>query len=99
MKSPEDEAVDVAETADGVDNTGCGDSTTSTATNSSGIGSGMSIKSSDDNISVNSGSIAQPSLRILQLCQRGEWMLLEQILRTTEKYHPDLSQPDEVRNK
>lgn len=92
MKSPEDET----ETGDGAENTGCGESTTSTATNSSGIGSGMSIKSSDDNISVSSGGTVQPSFRILQLCQRGEWMLLEQLLRTTEKGHPDLSQQDEV---
>lgn len=94
MKNPEDEE---GEPTDVGDNTGCGDSTTSTATNSSGIGSGMSIKSSEDNLSVSSGGTVQSTVRILHLCQRGEWAMAEQLLRTTERGHPDLSQPDEVR--
>ncbi|XP_076081609.1 uncharacterized protein LOC143052446 isoform X2 [Mytilus galloprovincialis] len=92
MKNPEDEE---GEPTDVGDNTGCGDSTTSTATNSSGIGSGMSIKSSEDNLSVSSGGTVQSTVRILHLCQRGEWAMAEQLLRTTERGHPDLSQPDE----
>lgn len=97
MKNPEEE--DVPGTQEGGENTGCGDSTTSTATNSSGIGSGMSIKSSEnsDTMSVSSGGTVQPTVRILQLSRRSEWMLLEQLLRTTEKGHPDLNQVDEVR--
>lgn len=97
MKNPEEE--DVPGTKEGGESTGCGDSTTSTATNSSGIGSGMSIKSSEnsDTMSVSSGGTVQPTVRILQLSQRSEWMLLEQLLRTTEKGHPDLNQADEVR--
>jgi hypothetical protein len=58
---------DVPGTQEGGENTGCGDSTTSTATNSSGIGSGMSIKSSEnsDTMSVSSGGIFHSKRRIL----------------------------------
>jgi len=72
----------------------------SESTNSSGIGSGLSGKSSEtnsDTISVSSGGTVQPSgSKVLSLCQRGEWMIVDQILRTIQKSHIDLSQADEV---
>lgn len=78
------------------------DSSGSTA--SSGIDSGISGKGSEfnsDTLSLGSNTTDQigsgtPGSRVLSLCQKGEWMILEQVLRSIEKNHPDLSQADEV---
>ena len=74
------------------------DTAGSTSTISSGIGSIKSSENNSDTMSVGSGNNVQPGSqnKVLSLCQRGEWMLLEQLLRNTDKGHPDLSQSDEV---
>ncbi|KAK3089890.1 hypothetical protein FSP39_007395 [Pinctada imbricata] len=73
------------------------DASGSSSTVSSGIGSIKSLESNSDTLSLGSGNNVSPgnSNKVLSLCQRGEWMLLEQLLRNTERGHPDLSQPEE----
>jgi hypothetical protein len=73
------------------------DTSASNSTLSSGIGSGASVKSAElDALSVGSGTVALG--KILSLSLKGEWMLLEQTLRTLDRGNPDVSQKEEVRH-
>lgn len=80
------------------DPTGAG----SESTMSSGIGTGKSSENNSDNLSVSSGGTGQavptPTGKVLSLCQKGDWMVLDQHLRVIQRAHPDLSQQDEVRH-
>lgn len=70
------------------------ESSASTSTVSSGIGSGASLKSTElDAMSVGSGTAGLG--KVLSLSLKGEWMLLEQVLRTLDKGNPDVSQREE----
>lgn len=72
------------------------ESSASTSTVSSGIGSGASLKSTElDAMSVGSGTAGLG--KVLCFSLKGEWMLLEQVLRTLDKGNPDVSQREEVR--
>ena len=68
---------------------------------SSGIGTGVSEKI-DANVETNSSVASSTNARnenpdkILSLCQRGDWIVLEQILRNTKKGHLLLSRQDQV---
>lgn len=73
------------------------ESSASNSTVSSGIGSGASLKSTElDAMSVGSGTVGLG--KVLSLSLKGEWMLLEQVLRTLDKGNPDVSQREEVRH-
>lgn len=73
------------------------DASASNSTLSSGIGSGASVKSAElDALSVGSGTVGLG--KILSLSLKGEWMLLEQALRTLDRGNPDVSQKEEVRH-
>lgn len=73
------------------------ESLASNSTVSSGIGSGASLKSTElDAMSVGSGTVGLG--KVLSLGLKGEWMLLEQVLRTLDKGNPDVSQREEVRH-
>uniref|UniRef100_A0A8W8JLN2 Uncharacterized protein n=1 Tax=Magallana gigas TaxID=29159 RepID=A0A8W8JLN2_MAGGI len=70
------------------------ESSASNSTVSSGIGSGASLKSTElDAMSVGSGTVGLG--KVLSLSLKGEWMLLEQVLRTLDKGNPDVSQREE----
>ena len=47
-------------------------------------------------MSVGSGTVGLG--KVLSLSLKGEWMLLEQVLRTLDKGNPDVSQREEVRH-
>ncbi|XP_046353562.1 serine/threonine-protein phosphatase 6 regulatory ankyrin repeat subunit B-like isoform X3 [Haliotis rufescens] len=74
-----------------------------TSATSSGIGSGTSSKGSEsgsDTASLSSGGVYQQTTsgssdRLLGLCNRGEWMILEQSLRNMDKANPQLLATDE----
>lgn len=60
------------------------------STGSSGIGSSKSSETNSDTMSI--GSYAHvpqtaSSTRILNLCHKGDWMVLEQVLRGLDKGH------------
>ena len=80
---------------------GGSESTVTSGIGSSSVVSGKSSDSISDVASVSSGGTVQsnqgPSRRILGLSQRGEWMILDQLLRTLSKGHPDINEADEVR--
>ena len=69
---------------------------------SSGVSSGASVKNDDSNSETTSTSSFgtsqgnQTQDKILALCEKGEWMLLEHKLRHIDKGSSELYQTDEV---
>ncbi|XP_033736705.1 serine/threonine-protein phosphatase 6 regulatory ankyrin repeat subunit A-like isoform X2 [Pecten maximus] len=100
VKKEENVVVETPSTegAPGLDDDPGGYGAGSESTISSGIGTGKSSENNSDTMSVSSGGTVQSvptSGKVLGLCQRGEWMVLDQHLRTLQKGHADLSQQDE----